>query len=481
MQDSVGSWCTPQRGGTASYDKPVILDHKDEDSKQVIGRVRGASFAQIKHGDSFKYDFKNPDRGTSHGSGYIMLDTLILDPDAIPKILDGRYNTVSTGQEPSAARCSVCGFDWKTLKDADPCDHRPGRLYEIDEVTVPCFLVTGTLDYRECSYITVPGQPNAITVSSNLEALENMRSRDDEDGELVYTCIDAPASQESFGLCDRDGNTMDLILKDGEADILPDIATKFTKIAVSVPVEDHDMKKKDKSEKDESTKMTTDEADNVLVSWVDDYTKRTKDSPKDEKVEEDKDVTEPVKDKPTEPTQKDEPKKDTQKSQPISNDALSEAIDRVTGERNELKAEVEDLKTQIDEKTEVNTSLTEELTQKRQDGIVDAARQLALIRVITQHASASGADRDGESFEGYVTDLCKRSPDSLNDAIKDELPQLSDFMQKLKSMNTQNALSVDDPTLHRDADKKEDEQGEDDGNGKNENKLIDKNDYLDTF
>jgi len=109
MRDSVGSWVTPERGGTASYDKPILINHNQEDANSAIGRVRAAQYTQLKHGDEFLFDFKRPATGRDHGSGYIVLEGLITCQDSIPKILDGRYQTVSTGQRPDAALCNLFG------------------------------------------------------------------------------------------------------------------------------------------------------------------------------------------------------------------------------------------------------------------------------------------------------------------------------------------------------------------------------------
>ena len=115
VKDSAGTWVDKAHGGSAQYNKPVLLHHKDgsgwSDAVDPIGRIVSQEFVQVKNGRGFENDFKRPAQD-GLGSGYIMLEAEVSDPDAIQKILDGRYLTVSTGQTTNAAICSVCGEDW---------------------------------------------------------------------------------------------------------------------------------------------------------------------------------------------------------------------------------------------------------------------------------------------------------------------------------------------------------------------------------
>lgn len=446
VERSAPSWVSTERGGTASYDKPVILNHDQTDATQTIGRVRGFQFTRLKEGNDFLYDFKRPAQGRDMGSGHIMLDALITDPDAIQKILDGRYDTVSTGQRPKAARCNICGFDWINYDpwepDCEVCEHRPGKTYQIDDRDIPCFLVTGDLEYRECSYVTVPAQPNARTLQANLESLQTFASKDSEDRELFFNSFEDNVPVEKVELFNADGTKLSLMLNDGDEDVLPDIATRFTKPAVFFPSQEDDMKK--------NKKLTTDEADSILDSWIEDAQKRagaskddanTADDVNDEGAEGESDEnvdtndSAPVADK-----------KDTDSR--ISDSAMKEVIDTVRGERDSLKAEKEGLESKLDEKSQLIDTLTSQIAELRGAQVTDAARTLAIIRMITGQTDAN----DTESFNEAVNELSKRSIDSLSDSISDSLPVLNDSLKNLRR-NTQVIREVENPTLqHKDTD-----------------------------
>ncbi|RKZ12961.1 hypothetical protein DRQ53_14040, partial [bacterium] len=163
MKDATSTWTDP-------YSRPILTHHADgggmfgppaEDPK---GRVVSAEFTQLRKGSGFENDFKRPQLG-GMGSGYITVEAFITDWDAIQKILDGRYLTVSSSQTTDEMVCSVCQQDW--FKDY--CEHSPGETYEVEtgkgkKAKVReyfCYGIAGPLVYRELSFVNVPAQPNA--------------------------------------------------------------------------------------------------------------------------------------------------------------------------------------------------------------------------------------------------------------------------------------------------------------------------------
>ena len=148
VKAGAASWVSKDNGGTAGYDKPFLKHH---DSKsEPIGRIDSQKFVQLWEDDQFKNDWKNPDHGTKPGSGYIIISGTVSDKDAQQKILDGRYKTVSTGQSSNKAYCSICGHDWLSDSDEEEvCNHRPGRVYDVDGVKYRAYLVTGKMKYME--------------------------------------------------------------------------------------------------------------------------------------------------------------------------------------------------------------------------------------------------------------------------------------------------------------------------------------------
>lgn len=173
MQAAVASFTTP-------YLKPVLMNH-DLD-RDPIGRVKAARYINTapvdpsspeayKRGGTLEpgvsdyllrdakkkgKTIKIPDglltellKPTWQGLGYIELTANITDQDAIDKIMDGRYQTVSVAFVTDAAVCSVCGQDW--IADGK-CDHTPGQMFD----DVPCFIITGTMRFDEVSFVNRP-------------------------------------------------------------------------------------------------------------------------------------------------------------------------------------------------------------------------------------------------------------------------------------------------------------------------------------
>lgn len=175
---------------TKDYPKPVLLHH--EDHKDPVGRIIDAAYVDTsgsiqdkykglevrnkagkvvgKITDSLINDFTNSNmpfgqqvdvvrsilRDSSmledagyQGLGYIKLLANITDPDAIQKLLDGRYITGSVGATTNKAVCSVCRTDWT---DNGPCEHKPGGVYD----DAKCFIIAGDLVYDEYSFVNVP-------------------------------------------------------------------------------------------------------------------------------------------------------------------------------------------------------------------------------------------------------------------------------------------------------------------------------------
>lgn len=176
MKDAVPSW-------TKHYNRPILCNH--DVYSDPIGRVESAEYVDITHKyQDFltKKDFQADDTilGTYisgemsfkdaidytvkhfveelpiindpnfEGLGYIILNAKISDPEAIKKILDGRYVTGSISATSSSATCSICKQDWGS--DAGPCEHVPGKLYKNKKMV----LVAGDLKYNEYSFVNKP-------------------------------------------------------------------------------------------------------------------------------------------------------------------------------------------------------------------------------------------------------------------------------------------------------------------------------------
>ena len=125
------SWTDP-------YNKPVLLYHNQRDG-EAIGRVLDASFS----------------RATKTGIPGIKLKAEINDLEAIKKIEDERYKTVSIGAYAERAECSICGKDWV---NNGWCEHVPGNEYE-EEGTMT--LILRDIVFVEVSIVNIPADEYA--------------------------------------------------------------------------------------------------------------------------------------------------------------------------------------------------------------------------------------------------------------------------------------------------------------------------------
>ncbi len=162
MKDGAESFTKP-------YPKPVTVDHGSGDP---IGRVTDSTYV--------RYDIETDIQDSSpvtngkfidkvnkwvnstvykdtlyKGLGHISLVAEITDTDAISKILDKRYLTVSIGGNSDHAYCSVCGVD----KKAEACDHYRGEVYDEQR----CFFISGTMNFDHISYVASPADENALS------------------------------------------------------------------------------------------------------------------------------------------------------------------------------------------------------------------------------------------------------------------------------------------------------------------------------
>ena len=155
--------------------RPVLVHHDKE--SDAIGRVHGAKYVDLS------YQYQDPEvrklifydgiKGTKKrglydsvdwvvdkllskpnykGLGQIDLGLNILDPDAIQKIQDGRYITVSVSFSTDSAICSICHMDWAV---DEPCDHDLGKMVDGRRM----FLISGNMKYKECSFVNFPADP----------------------------------------------------------------------------------------------------------------------------------------------------------------------------------------------------------------------------------------------------------------------------------------------------------------------------------
>lgn len=214
------SFTSVDNGGSSQYDKPILTHH--DNHQDPVGRVVGTKFIPLKSGEEFKNDFLLPDRD-GPGSGFIRLSAAVAKQDAIEKILDNRYQTVSTGQSSNKMTCSICDKQMLPpilrmfgLGGEDDCDHVPGQTYKIKKdgekgrgTKKICFGITGDLEYHEVSFVNSPADAFARVVEGSFGDSEELKAMWDSAEEYELTSIvDAGKSPvlSKFRIYDAQGN-----------------------------------------------------------------------------------------------------------------------------------------------------------------------------------------------------------------------------------------------------------------------------------
>jgi len=191
MKKGIRTWTSP-------YKKPVLTNH--DDTKDPIGRVISGKYIHNPNGmDITNY---KPILRESEGYGYQRLTIKITDAEAIQKILDGRYETVSVRMSSDHCFCSICNCDWSGSDG--PCEHVPGTKYD----NKLAYITTGDLTYKELSFVNIPadeyaGVKEAIISeqkdSSEISVYANNDSEkvlsDLSSGNNLYALIDSEAEE----------------------------------------------------------------------------------------------------------------------------------------------------------------------------------------------------------------------------------------------------------------------------------------------
>lgn len=142
LKGSTYSWTSP-------YPKPVLTHHNSYNGEPV-GRVIEAEFKE----------------NSLAGPPVHLLTVKITDPDAVQKVNDGRYQTVSVGGSAEHAYCSVCGKDWV---EKGWCEHRPGEEYGEGENRQTMHLILENLSFKEVSFVNVPADQYAQIIKQQSE------------------------------------------------------------------------------------------------------------------------------------------------------------------------------------------------------------------------------------------------------------------------------------------------------------------------
>ena len=191
MKKGIRTW-------TAPYKKPVLTNH--DDTKDPIGRVISGKY--ISNPNRMDITNYKPILRESEGYGYQRLTIKITDQEAIQKILDGRYETVSVRMSTDHCYCSICNSDWSG--EGGPCEHTPGTKYD----NKLAYITTGDLTYRELSFVNIPadeyaGVKEAIISEQKDHSEVSMYANNDSEkvlsdlssGNNLYALIDSEAEE----------------------------------------------------------------------------------------------------------------------------------------------------------------------------------------------------------------------------------------------------------------------------------------------
>lgn len=160
-----------------------VLKHHDmfSDPSDAVGRVYDAVYQPG--------EWTYPDG--QKASGLLKVGFFIPDGEEADKITNHINITTSIGFRSSSARCSICGYDWRTntkaKKDAEDCNHEPGMVYD----QKLCYLETDIARFREVSLVTSPAD-----MLSFLKAYARANKDSIDQGMDVRDVVDAEYSTD---------------------------------------------------------------------------------------------------------------------------------------------------------------------------------------------------------------------------------------------------------------------------------------------
>ncbi len=140
QQKSAKSFFTP-------FGKPVLVEHDDE--RDPIGRVTEAEFVSLEGGTVVDATTKLP---VQKPTSKIRIKAVITDMDAMQKIADGRFLTVSISGRPNGApKCGVCNGKIESFMGCDE-GHTRGKM---SDGKLGHYIIDG-MTYSEVSFVNKP-------------------------------------------------------------------------------------------------------------------------------------------------------------------------------------------------------------------------------------------------------------------------------------------------------------------------------------
>lgn len=424
--------------------KPVLKHH--DAMSDPIGRVVGANFIQLKQGDDFKYDYKNPDKG--EGSGLIQLELNIMEQDSIEQFIDGRIQQFSTSQFFQDVFCSVCG---KNIADEmsifwNEHEHKVGETYSVKvgkkSQDFLCYLITGDLEYSEVSPVNVPADK-----FSKLNSFKFIEPSKDSDWGIMECFDDSSTSVNSMTLSVGADSVVDLLA--GSYNSAKDRKTLTGKTIIAVsPLFTDLIQDQQTQEQDMTDTKDPANADNKLENKETTEESAASDTSVDNS---DNDGSSKGKEGVVAPVT--EAKVEGKSDQSVLSDkALNASLEAVTAQLETLKTEkaeadskITRLEAQLAEKDEEidrqKTIATDSLTETK----TALAGQLLTSRLILGKADVVSIDSK-DAYQEKLNAYSERKTDSLKDSLSDLSIEVAEAMKKMgvKSSADFAADSIDD-------------------------------------
>lgn len=140
LEESVPTWVTP-------HNKPVLKNHNEY--SEPLGRIVHSEYVESTLIDKYT----------------VRLKLEVTDQDAIEKVLDGRYLTLSVGGSANRVVCSACSKD---IVKEGYCGHARGRMYDGKEAYWTIAQYTGD----EISFVNMPADVHAQVIAAELVTSE---------------------------------------------------------------------------------------------------------------------------------------------------------------------------------------------------------------------------------------------------------------------------------------------------------------------
>ena len=451
--------------------KPVLKHHRDDED--AIGRVSSAEYIQLKHGEAFDFDYRNPGKGA--GSGFIKLGLDIMEADAMEQFADGRIQQFSTRQAFDSAYCSVCGED--ITEDLafggmfSSHEHQIGEAYKVGKgknaQDYLCFLITGDLEYREVSAVNIPGDDQ-----SKINGFEIIEPQSVEDGLTTIHCAGDGLTAEMDSLTLTVGSEFVDLLAGGSVTAKDKRKlTGKTVVAVSPSFNDHlinqeedttDMKDKEELKPDEEVKDESQNTEEETTETPEARKESGESSTETNESEDQEDVVVPEKEDTEEEV--------SDHTSGLSSAALQASLEAVTAQLNEAKAEKENLQGKVSRLEAKIAEKDEEIERQKTitaDSLAETkmayAQQLLANRMILKKGDVNGIDSK-KDYENKLSEYAERSLDSLKDALSDLGPEITeasaqngiktanDFMQEER---LENPVANMKPTEEADSEEQE--------------------------